>query len=216
MSGGLSWRHDQVNRPGGSCRNGPGRRARIPVSTLRSLLAPRRRRHERAAFALYTTAVAAARTPFLYRELGAPDTIDGRFDVVGLYVFLLIDRLRRAPHPGPDLAQAVFDAMFSDMDVNLREMGVGDLSVGKKVRVMWEAFHGRAVAYAAPLEAADAPALAAALARNVWRSAAPPSGSAELLARLALAQRAHLSRQALDRLAAGEVVFLPAEGAASA
>ncbi len=186
------------------------------MSTLRALFAPRRHRHERAAFALYKEAVAAARAPFLYRELGVPDTIDGRFDLVGLHVFLLIDRLRRAPPPGPDLAQAVFDAMFSDMDVTLREMGVGDLSVGKKVRVMWEAFHGRAVAYAAPLQAGDAPALAAALTRNVWRAALPAAGNAERLARIALAQRAHLSAQALDRIAAGEVAFLPAEEAASA
>lgn len=175
----------------------------------------RRRRHERAGFALYTAAVAAARAPFLFHTLGVPDTIDGRFDVVGLYVFLVIDRLRHAPPPGPDLAQAVFDAMFSDMDVNLREMGVGDLSVGRKVRTMWEAFHGRARAYAAPLEADDAPGLAAALTRNVWRSAAPASAGAARLARLALAQRAYLAGQALDRLVAGEVAFLPAEEAAS-
>ena len=186
------------------------------MSTLRFLFAPRRRRHERAGFALYTAAVAAARAPFLFRDLGVPDTIDGRFDVVGLYVFLVIDRLRRAATPGPDLAQAVFDAMFSDMDVNLRELGVGDLSVGKKVRTMWEAFHGRAMAYATPLETGDTPALATALARNVWRSAAPASAGAERLARLAFAQRAHLAGQSLDQLAAGEVVFLPAEEAASA
>jgi cytochrome b pre-mRNA-processing protein 3 len=186
------------------------------VGTFWSLLAPRRNRHERAGFALYAAAVAAARSPFLYRELGAPDTIDGRFDLVGLYVFLLIDRLRRAAPPGPDLAQAVFDAMFSDMDVNLREMGVGDLSVGKKVRTMWEAFHGRSVAYAAPLEAGDASALAAALARNVWRSVEPASEGAKRLARLAAAQRVFLSGQALDQLAAGKIEFLPAEAAACA
>ena len=104
---------------------------------------------ERAAFTLYTGAMQAAREPFLYTDLGVPDTLDGRFDLVGLYASLLIRRLRRDAPPGPALAQAVFDAMFSDMDVTLREMGVGDLSVGKKVRAMWEAFHGRARAYEA-------------------------------------------------------------------
>lgn len=186
-------------------------RTRTPVASIRSFLAPRRHRHERAGFALYTAAVAAARAPYLYAALRVPDTLDGRFDLVGLHVFLLIDRLRRAPPPGPDLAQAVFDAMFSDMDINLREMGVGDLSVGKKVRSMWEAFHGRAAAYAAPLEAGDASGLAAALERNVWRGADPPAGAAETLARLALAQRAHLAGQGLDQLAAGEVAFLSAQ-----
>src|SRR5579875_1544843 len=96
-----------------------------------------RKRHERAGFSLYTAAVRAAREPFFYTALAVPDTLDGRFDMIGLYVSLLIERLRTAPPPGPDLAQAVFDAMFSDMDGTLREMGVGDLSVGKKVRAMW-------------------------------------------------------------------------------
>ncbi|MEO8715427.1 MAG: ubiquinol-cytochrome C chaperone family protein [Acetobacteraceae bacterium] len=178
-----------------------------------SILAPRRRRHERAGFALYTEAVANARSPYLYAALGAPDTLDGRFDVVGLQVILLIDRLRGAAPPGPELAQAVFDAMFSDMDLSLREMGVGDLSVGKKVRAMWEAFHGRAAAYAPALEAGDAAALALALTRNVWRGADPPSGAAETLARIALAQRAHLAGQTLDDLAAGTVAFLAPEAA---
>ena len=69
-------------------------------------------------------------TPWLYQALGVPDTLDGRFDLIALHAFLLIHRLQDAPEPGPALAQAVFDAMFRDMDQNLREIGVGDLSVG--------------------------------------------------------------------------------------
>ena len=104
-------------------------------------------RTERSGYELYGAAVAAARDPYFYVELGVPDTLDGRFDLVGLHAFLLIRRFSE-DKAAKDLAQAVFDAMFNDMDVNLREMGVGDLSVGKKVRVMWEAFHGRAAVYA--------------------------------------------------------------------
>src|SRR4051795_13068156 len=134
----------------------------------------RRARHERAGFQLYTAAVAAARDPYLYATLGVPDTLDGRFDAVGLHVYLVIRRLNTSPAPGPELAQAVFDAMFSDMDVNLREMGVGDLSVGKRVRTMWEAFHGRAVAYDAAMDAGDPAAMELALTRNVWQGAPAP------------------------------------------
>jgi cytochrome b pre-mRNA-processing protein 3 len=172
----------------------------------------RRRRHERAGFTLYGSAVAAARDPFFYTELGVPDTLNGRFDLVGLHAFLLIRRLRRLPAPGPDLAQAVFDAMFSDMDVNLREMGVGDLSVGKRVRKMWEAFHGRAVAYDAAMDAADPPAMAAALTRNVWQGA--PAAGAAILSRLAFAQAEHLATQALPSLVEGRADFLAAAEAA--
>jgi cytochrome b pre-mRNA-processing protein 3 len=175
----------------------------------------RRTRHERAGFMLYSTAVAAARDPWLYRTLGVPDTLDGRFDLVGLYAFLVIHRLTAEAEPGPALAQAVFDAMFSDMDVNLREMGVGDLSVGRRVRAMWEAFHGRARVYSAGIDDEDPKVLTAALARNVWRGAAAPLGSAETLARVARAQFATLAGQSLDALAAGRVRLLPAAEAAA-
>lgn len=174
-----------------------------------------RRRHERTAFRLYGAAVRAARAPEFYRALGVADTLDGRFDMVGLHVFLLIRRLNGLPEPGPDVAQAVFDAMFSDMDLNLREMGVGDLSVGKRVRTMWEAFHGRARAYAGPLDRQDAAALEQALARNVWRGA-PPPGMPAVLARHVLRTDAHLAAQPAQVLLAGEVTFLPAAEAVPA
>jgi cytochrome b pre-mRNA-processing protein 3 len=173
----------------------------------------RRGRHERAGFQLYTAAVEAAREPFLYTDLGVPDTLDGRFDLVGLYTFLVIQRLKREPPPGPALAQAVFDAMFSDMDINLREMGVGDLSVGKRVKAMWDAFNGRANAYSVALAAADGTALEAALARNVWRGADPPVGSTAALARLTVAQVACLDEQPMTALTAGNIRFLPSAGA---
>ena len=166
----------------------------------------RGQRHERTGYELYCQAVLAARSPEFYTDLGVPDTLDGRFDLVGLHVFLLIRRLRTLPPPGAELAQAVFDAMFNDMDVNLRELGVGDMSVGKKVKKMWEAFHGRSVAYNAALEADDMAALEAALRRNVWRGA--ETAHAPALARFARAQDAHLATQDLPGFAAGRAGFL--------
>ena len=173
----------------------------------------RRGRHERTGFELYGHAVAAARDPYLYTDLGVPDTLDGRFDMVGLHTFLLIQRLKREPAPGPALAQAVFDAMFSDMDINLREMGVGDLSVGRKVRVMWEAFHGRAAAYATAMTAGDTVALEAALTRNVWRGEPPPTGTDMALGRLVLAQEVCLAAQDMTVLMHGTARFLTAREA---
>ena len=184
----------------------------------------RRRPHERAGYALYTAAVTAARDPWHYGpEVGAPDTLDGRFDLIGLQVALLIRRLRADPDPrGAALAQAVFDAMFSDMDITLREMGVSDLAVGKRVKRMWEAFHGRARAYEAALDAGDAAALAAALLRNVWRvepdgpeAAAHTRGAARLAAE-AQRRAAALAGQDLAALLRGEVRFPPPEPALTA
>ena len=174
----------------------------------------RRNRHERPGFLLYGAAVRAARDPWLYHSLGIPDTLDGRFDLICLHAYLLIRLLMAQPSPGPELAQAVFDAMISDMDVNLREMGVGDLSVGKGVRRMWEAFHGRAAAYGAAMS--EPAALTAAIARNVWRGTAPPPGAAEALARLMRAQEAHLATQIASdwpSFVAGDARFLSAEKA---
>ena len=172
-----------------------------------------RRRHERTGFVLYGAAVAAARLPSLYETLAVPDTLDGRFDCVGVHVALLIRRLRGIEagagmrrDVGPALAQAVFDAMFSDMDTTLREFGL-DLGVGKRVRAMWEAFHGRALAYDGPLAAGDAGALAEALGRNVWRGEAP-AGAAEGLAAWVLAQDAALGRAEASGMLAGRAGFL--------
>ena len=167
------------------------------------------RRHERTGFTLYTEAVACARAPGFYARLGVPDTLDGRFDLVGLHVFLLIRRLRALPAPGPAVAQAVFDAMFHDMDVNLREMGVSDLSVGKRVRSMWEAFHGRAAVYEQALASADDAELEQALARNIWRGEAPPAGAAAELARIVRALDQRLAALDLAAITAGARLSAP-------
>ncbi len=171
----------------------------------------KRGKQERAAYHLYGSAVAAARDPYLYATLGVPDTLDGRFDAICLHVYLLIRRLNQDGAAGAEMAQAVFDAMFHDMDINLREMGVGDMSVGKRNRKMWEAFHGRSAAYAAAWE--DADAFAAAIGRNFWRGIEPPAGSTAILVRLARAQHAALLAQPATTIMAGTVQFLPAQEA---
>ena len=167
----------------------------------------RRKPHERTGFELYGAAVAAARDPWFFDSLGVPDTLDGRFDLVGLHVALLIRRLRTDPDKrGATLAQAVFDAMFADMDINLREMGASDMSIGKRVKRMWEAFHGRARAYEAALDDAGHAALEGVLARNIWNGQAP-DGAAALLAARVHALSAGLRRQPLDDLAQGRVIY---------
>ncbi|HEU0083110.1 MAG TPA: ubiquinol-cytochrome C chaperone family protein [Bradyrhizobium sp.] len=115
--------------------------------------------------AIYGMIVAQAREPWFYRQLGVPDTVDGRFDMVLLHLWLVLRRLRRL-EGGAGLGQALFDHFCSDMDANLREMGVGDLTVPKRMQKFGEAFYGRAAAYDAAL-AAGAEQLAQALCRNV-------------------------------------------------
>lgn len=169
----------------------------------------RRPRHERTGFVLYGAAVTAARAPRFYTELGVPDTAAGRFELVALHTGLLIRRLRAGADKTSDaLAQAVFDAMFGDMDVNLREMGIGDLSVGKRVKMLWEGFHGRTQSYATALDAGDAEALAEALSRNIWVQEQAPEGAAAALAAHAVGLDAILAGQEIGALLRGEVHFV--------
>src|SRR5689334_9758544 len=99
--------------------------------------------HERArrAAALYAAIVSQARRPEFYESMGVPDTLDGRFDLIVLHASIYLKRLRAAGPEGRDLAQALFDTMFDNLDQSLREMGVGDVTVPKKIRAMVEAFY---------------------------------------------------------------------------
>lgn len=166
----------------------------------------RRKPFERAGFALYAATVTAARDPALYAA-GVPDTLAGRFEVISLHVSLLVHRLRHDADPrGAALAQAVFDAMFADMDLNLREMGVGDMSIGKRVKRLWEDFHGRARAYEEALAGPGEAGLEEALSRNLWRGAPPEGGPARLAAH-ARALQAALAAQPIEALAAGRLAL---------
>lgn len=179
---------------------------------LRRLFASRRR--EDAAFALYHAAVVQARLPDFYERFAVADTLDGRFDLLALHVHLVLRRLgvvegARAEEARA-LSQAVFDLMFADMDQNLREMGVGDLSVGKKVKAMAEAFYGRVAAYDKAL--AEQAGLAEALGRNLYRGTEPAAEAVAAMAAHVARQDAHMSAQAEDEVLAGRVSFLAPGG----
>jgi len=153
---------------------------------------------------LYDAVLDAARKPALYGPDGAPDTVDGRFDMIVLHAILLLRRLRDGGEPGKRLAQLVFDIMFDDMDAALREMGTGDLSVGKRIKAMGEAFYGRAKAYEAALAAGDEAALAEAIARNMF-DADPEAGSrSAAFAGYAMRSATQLAGQSPESLIEGD------------
>ena len=159
--------------------------------------------------ALYAEAVEQARAPALYGELGAPDTVEGRFELYSLHVVLLLDRLRGQGEAAAEVSQALFDTYISSLDHALRELGVGDLSVGRKMRRLGEAFYGRGKSYDAALAALpDQAPLEALLARTVYAEA--DAAPAPRLAAYILAQRAALAAQPLERLLAGEAAWRPA------
>jgi cytochrome b pre-mRNA-processing protein 3 len=136
--------------------------------------------------ALYGAIVAQARNPGFYLEYGVADTPEGRFDMIVLHLALVCRRLGRAkgPDQGPAraLSQSVFDMFCRDMDHNLREMGVSDLGVPKKMQKLGEAFYGRLDTYDRALAAAGDEELTAALRRNVLGEAAPVLAAPRLAA----------------------------------
>ena len=104
-----------------------------------------RKKVKSVALPLYKKAVMASRRPEFFMQLGVPDTLDGRFELICLHVFMIIDKANEAGDS--ELGQAVFDVMFKDVDRSLREMGIGDLGVPKHIKKMMKAFNGRAHAY---------------------------------------------------------------------
>lgn len=154
---------------------------------------------------LYEAIVAAARRPTFYLDYGVADTVDGRFDMIALHMFLVLDRLRQGEATTEIFRQQLTDGFFTDMDRNLREMGVGDLSVGKKVRKMAEAFYGRVTAYSAASQQKDEAALRDALARNVYADIASPHAAS--LAGWATKSKSILAGQDVEDIMLGKVQF---------
>jgi cytochrome b pre-mRNA-processing protein 3 len=114
---------------------------------------------------IYGMIVTRTREPVFYRELGVPDTVDGRFDLLLLHLWMVLRRLRTT-EGGMEPAQALFDRFCEDMDDNLREMGVGDLAVPRRMQGFGEAFYGRSRAYDLAL-GQGLEALTQAIAKNV-------------------------------------------------
>ena len=162
---------------------------------------------------VYRDLVKQARTPLFYRDLGVPDTPEGRFEMVGLHAALVVRRLRSAGAPGSALAQELFDLLFADVDEGLRHIGIGDLAVGKHVRRLAGYFYARLRALDEALDGVSGAPLAPMLRTNVYHNAAAPSrrqlaALASYLITAEAALRAHPSA----RMLAGDVAWAPPEG----
>lgn len=150
---------------------------------------------------ILTELSARARAPVFFEKLNVADTIDGRFDLVVLHAFLVLERL--SGEGRRDLAQAFLDVLFVSFDEGLRDLGAGDIGMGRRMKSMANAFYGRLDAYR---KATGEEALAAAVWRNVYRQGEGSEGSARKLARYMLKARVAL---AAGDIASGKVSFGP-------
>jgi len=168
---------------------------------------------------LYVTIVQQARQPDFYLKFQVADTVDGRFDMVALHVYLTLRRLKNDPDQTKEFSQSLFDLMFADMDQNLREMSIGDTGVAKRMIKMAEGFYGRAKAYNQALDMikdmtkemedteqgkAD---LEKAVLRNIYRNTPVTDSSVAAMASYIINQSSSLDQQPTDGFLAGKIHF---------
>lgn len=181
------------------------------ASFFRRILSPGTSRPEGPEADLYESIVARSRDPIFYQSFGVPDTVEGRYELLVLHGYAVMSRLKECGEEAEALNQRLFDLVFSDMDDNLRELGVSDLKVGVKVKKLAQAFYGRAVAYENGLAADDRAELDDAIARNVFGTADPAEGHVGAMADYLRTTVDRLAGQPIKELLAGNVDFGPLE-----
>ena len=157
---------------------------------------------------LFNQLVAQARSPVFFGQLGVPDSVDGRFDMVTLHAFLIFQRLKGQGDRGAQLAQALYDVFIKDMEASLRQLGAGDAGVGKRIRVMTEALQGRMVAYETALAGTQID-LEGAVRRNLYGTVDPDMESVRTIANYLKRAKEMADRQPVDRIIRGVFEFPP-------
>lgn len=157
--------------------------------------------------AIYSAIVAAARQPGFYADLGVPDTPLGRYEMLCVHLFLFLHRFKGAGGAEGALAQDVTDAFITDVDDSLRQLGIGDMGIPRRVKKLARMFYGRAASYGEACEAGDAGALAEALRRNI-RPETEQWPEAGALAAYMLESVGHLANQPNAAILAGKIEFL--------
>ncbi|MDI6838950.1 MAG: ubiquinol-cytochrome C chaperone family protein, partial [Rhizobiaceae bacterium] len=140
----------------------------------------------------YAALTAAARTPYFYSDLSVPDTVMGRLEMLSIVLILFFRRTAKSARSGQELAQEIIDAFFQDVDHSIRELGVGDPGVPKRMKKLAGRFYGRAESYGAALDKGDGELLAQALTRNIYPERGEDAPDMHGLARWMIEEEAHL------------------------
>lgn len=171
-----------------------------------------RRTGDESAFVTYGGIVAQARQSGFYTAYRVPDTLEGRFEMLMLHAFLVLHRLKLEDGREEAFSQDLFDTMFDDLDRTLREMGVGDLSVGKRIKKMASMFYGRMAAYDTALDdGAPAAALEDALGRNVYAEIDVPDDIVRSLATYVRGSAEEMAQTSVADIKAGKLRFARVE-----
>jgi cytochrome b pre-mRNA-processing protein 3 len=206
---------EPVNQLADGCnRADPAPHCSDLLHMLRKFFPKRRAEERRIADSLYGQIVAAARQPFHYSVAEAPDTPLGRYEMLSLHVFLFLHRVRGEAGRMADVAQELTDMFFLEVEHSLREFGIGDMGVPKRMKKLAKMFYGRVGSYGDALDANDRAALEAALARNIrpgvenWQGAVP-------LADYAMRSRDALAAVPVSEFLEGRIAFAAVEDVAA-
>ena len=156
---------------------------------------------------LYGAVVAQARNPAFYRALGVADTPEGRYELIALHLVLALERLGQADVADEEMRRETLEAFVTDMDDAMREMGVGDVTVPKKVKKAAGGVYARGVAYRKALAETGDGALGDALREYVYQG--KPGTDVGPLATYVRASVAHLAAEKAEALRTGVVTFPP-------
>jgi len=175
----------------------------------------RRSSQRHVAHQLYGSIVSQARQPGFYRTFGVADSIEGRFELICLHLYGVLERLAGAGATDT-IGRDVVENFFTDMDDVMREMGIGDSTVPKKMRTTSEGLYGRLDAYACAMRSDDPNALAKALSRNVFGSEMAASNlpdNARALAGYTQTMIGHLDGLSTEAIVSQGTVSFPELGA---
>lgn len=160
----------------------------------------------------YSTLTAMARHPFFYTDLDVPDTVMGRFEMLSAVLILFFRRTAKSERSGQELAQEIVDAFFQDVDHSIRELGVGDQSVPKRMKKLAGMFYGRLESYAAALDTSDRDRLALALRRNIYPEAGEAAPTMSGLADWIMKVDAELAARPEEEVVSGGLSMMPPGG----
>jgi cytochrome b pre-mRNA-processing protein 3 len=164
---------------------------------------------DEAARKLFDAIVRQSRDPYFYTEAQVADTVEGRFDMVALHAYLILRRLKTEGEEAGALSQRLFDVMFDNFDENLRELGVGDIGIGRRIKKMASAFFGRVKAYDEALATENNEDLKQALDRNLYKERAVDDNTLAEMARYMRQQDSFLAEQAMEVFFSGQGKFEP-------
>ena len=159
---------------------------------------------------IYSIIVDTARKPVFYSKLSVPDTVDGRFDMIILHMFFVLNRLQHSDAgDSKAFSQQLFDYMFSDMERSLRELGVGEVGVPKHMKRMMKGFNGRMDQYHTSLEQNDTQALTESVRKNIFFGADNvTSDQVKQMTTYAKAQYAHINKASIEDILSGTLTFM--------